>query len=332
MINLTQLIPASTSASQLIPKISHDIFNWHSITVLVVALFIAWLIGRIAATIIYHISAAIGMRADRTQNLAKVNRLRRWETILILAMALIRTLLFIIALYVWWALTHPTQLTAIIGASALLLLMLTNLSSPIFRDLALGGGMIAEKWYGVGDLITLWPNNIQGIVEHVTLRSTKVRTINGELVWVANQNIAMVEVIPKGVHPIAIELFVSSQEKAEKLIESANKLLPLGTSMVIRPLAIMGAEEVDENTWHLTAIAEAAPWRDDLITTTAVQILKDLDQKSERPILLADPVSRAADSEAEKQFARVILNAKKRVRSRRLSDLASSRKQQEKSD
>jgi small conductance mechanosensitive channel len=261
----------------------------------------------------------IGQRADRSQDLVRVNKLRRAETILILISALIRAIFVVLGLYVWWALTHPTQLTALIGAGALLLLFLSNLSSPIFRDLALGGGMIAEKWYGVGDLVTLQPYAIQGIVEHVTLRSTRIRSLSGEVVWVANQNIGMVEVVPKGAHPIAIELFMSDKLKAEKMIEETNKLIPMGTSLVISPLTIIESKKIDKGIWHITVIAEAAPWREDLITNSAMTILKDIDKNNKKSVLLAEPVSRLADTEAEKQFARVIHNARKSKKEKTIS-------------
>lgn len=325
MIYLTKLISISTTATQLIPKISHDIFNWHSILVLVVVMFVTWVIGKLVSIIFYRLSSAIGRTADRTQDLARVNRLRRTETVLILVSALVRAIFIILGLYVWWALTHPTQLTALIGASALLLLMLANLSSPIFRDLALGGGMMAEKWYGVGDLVRLQPNNVQGIVEHVTLRSTRIRSLSGEAIWVANQNISMVEVVPKGVHTIAIELFMSDKDRAKALIEETNKLIPTGTSLVVTPLAIMNTEQVDDHIWHLTVIAEAAPWRDDLITTSAIDVLKNLDKKHKPSVLLAEPVARVADSAAEKEFARAINNSRKTNRVRSVSSVAVSK-------
>ncbi len=324
MHNFIQLITASaTSASQLIPKISSDVFNWHSIIVFIVVMFIAWLVGKVVSVVLLKFSAAIGRRTDRTQNLVRVNRLRRMETIIILAMALFRALFVIIGLYLWWDLTHPTQLTALIGASALVILLLTNLFSPISRDIALGGGMIAEKWYGVGDLVTIQPNAVQGIVEQVTLRSTRIRKISGENVWVANQNITMVEVLPKGFHPIAIELFVSDKKAAEKIIEQTNKLIPIGTSLVISPLTVMSASDVDDNISHLTVIAEAAPWRDDLITSSAVGIIKSLDKQNANQILLAEPIARVADKQTEKEFARVINNARKSARSLKISSLAS---------
>lgn len=308
----------SKSLTLMLPHLTEQLFNWRSFGILILVLAIGWTIGRVLAGILHQMSVVVGQRADQSRDLDRVNKLRRTETILIIAMALIRAIFIILAIYLWWSLTHPQQLTALLGASALILLLLSNIVSPVFRDLAFGGGMMAEKWFGVGDLITLQPYNIQGIVERVTLRSTRVRTLNGEVVWASNQNIGMVQVVPRGIHPIALELFVTGRQEAEELVEQVNNLLPQSTSMIITPLTIMESEERAPGVYHLTVLAEAAPWRDYLITTNAVAILKDLDSKTKKPILLAEPIPHHADRLSEREFAKSINNARKTRINRKL--------------
>lgn len=67
----------------------------------------------------------------------------------------------------------------------------------------------------------------------------------------------------------------------------------------------------------MTAIAEVAPGRNWLIERTAIDLLKNIDEKSDNPVLLADPVARYADNDTEREFARAVKNAKKTRRSRR---------------
>ena len=56
-------------------------------------------------------------------------------------------------------------------------------NGPLLRDITTGSVMIAERWYGVGDYIIAEPFlNIQGVVEQVSLRSTKLRGLSGEVV------------------------------------------------------------------------------------------------------------------------------------------------------
>jgi hypothetical protein len=199
----------------------------------------------------------------------------------------------------------------LVGASALVVIVLGGVFGPLLRDFAFGSGMMAEHWFGVGDLVTIEPNNIQGVVERLTLRSTRIRGLNGEVIWISNQNISVVRIAQKGVWTMAIELFVSSRSGAEALLDKVNNLLPTGPSLVASKLKIMRMDENTKGLWHITALAEVAPGRKWLIEKTAIELLSKLDEKSQRPILLADPVARFADNDTEREFARAVTNAKK---------------------
>lgn len=298
--------------------ISDTIFASRSILVLIISIIVGSLLGKVISIMLRRASRDVGRRADASTNLATVNRLRRVETWIILSIAIVRVLCIVLALYFWWVFTHPHQQPkALIGASALLVVAVGGVFSPLLRDFAFGSGMMAEHWFGVGDLVTISPNDIQGVVERITLRSTRIRGLNGEVIWVSNQNISSVRIAQKGVWTMAVELFVSDKKRAERLIEQVNSLLPIGPSVIVRPLFIVAESERTKNLWHLTAVAETAPGRNWLIERTAVDLLKSLDEKSKDRILVTDPVARFADNDTEREFARAIKNAKKTRRSPR---------------
>jgi hypothetical protein len=300
-------------SSNALKQISNSVFGGNSLLILLLSLTAAAVIGKIISLILRRLSRGFGRSADAATNLVSVNRFRRLETWTILSIALTRTVLFALSLYFWWAYTHPgNRPGALIGASALLALVLGGVFSPLLRDFAFGGGMMAEHWFGVGDLITIEPfPGIQGVVERITLRSTRIRGLNGEVIWIANQNIAGVRIAQKGVWTMAIELFVNDPVRAEVLIEQVNGLLPTGPALVASPLGIMTADRRNDKLWHMTAIGETAPGREWLIEKTAIDLLKNLDEKSKHPVLVTDPVARYADNETERQFARAVRNAKK---------------------
>jgi small conductance mechanosensitive channel len=221
-------------------------------------------------------------------------------------------------LYFWWTYTHPNeQPTALIGASALLALILGGILSPLLRDFAFGSVMMAEHWYGVGDHVTIEPYTLQGVIERVTLRSTRIRSLSGEVIWVSNQNISAVRISPKGIHTMAVEMFVSDLERGIALLEQANLRIPTGPLMVVSPLTVMTQQKVGSHLWHLTAVGETAPERSWLLETFAVKVIKEVDEKSKDPILVQDPVVRYADNDAERRFARTIHNASKTKKQRR---------------
>jgi len=310
-------------------QITNNVFNFKSLLVLVLSVGFAYFAGRFLATILRRLNSNIAKQADKSKSLQRVNSLRRIETLIVLSTAVLRTLLVAFAVYFWWIYVHPTQQpTAIIGASAVVAIVLAGALSPVLRDLASGSVMMAEHWFGVGDHIKVEPfTDLQGVVERVTLRSTKIRGLNGEVTWINNQSIQAVSVTPRGSHTMAIELFVNDLEKGKELVEQANLRLPSGPLMVVSPLTTMKTVEVANNVWQLTAIGETMPGRDWLLDKHALELLKEIDEEeNKQSILLNDPIARYADSEAERKFARTVHNARKEpVQRRRLSELATER-------
>lgn len=310
-------------SSNVLKQISNTVFGGNSLMILIISLVAAALMGKICSTILRRLSRSFGHRAEAATNLQSAQGLRRLETWTILSIAILRVLFFVIALYFWWVFTHPTNKPgALIGASALLAVILGGVFTPLLRDFAFGGGMMAEHWFGVGDLITIPYPDIQGVVERITLRSTRIRSLNGEIIWVANQNISAVRIAQKGVVTMALELFVNDPTQAEVLIDQVNSLLPTGPSLVASPLGIMTKDRRNEHLWHMTAIGETAPGREWLIERTAAELITKLDQKSKNPVLVTDPVARYADNDTERQFARAVRIAKKTRRTSRRPKLA----------
>ena len=323
----TQLNSTLNQSGSVLKQIADTFFNTRSILILLFALIIATVMGRILAAFLRRVTKILSKRADATSDLAVVNRLRRSETLIVLSIALIRVLFVILGIYFWWTYTHPhEQPTALLGASAVLALVLGGVMSPLLRDFAFGGVMMAEHWFGVGDHVTIEPYTLQGVIERVTLRSTRIRSLNGEVIWISNQNIGAVRVAPKGTHIMALEIFVSDLEHGRALIDEANLRIPMGPLMVVSPLAVMTQEKVGPRLWHLTAVAETAPERSWLLETFAVKVIKEVDENAKDPVLVQDPVVRFADTEAERRFARIIHNSRKTKTGRHVIRKPSSQK------
>jgi hypothetical protein len=303
-----------TNGKDVFTYIFDTYFNFHAIISLVICLATGLLLGRLIASILRKAVAVIGARADKTQDLQTVNRLRRYETYIVLSIALIRVILVLVSLYFWWLLDHPYQQpTALIGASAILLLLLSASLGPLLRDVTSGSAMMIEQWYGVGDHVRIEPfADMQGIVERVTLRSTRIRNLNGEIIWVNNQHIQGIRITPKGIRTIALEIFVTNLKKGQLLVRKANDRLPSGQLLMVSPLQIVEETAVGDNLWHITAIGETAPGREWLIERAAVDLIKEMDEQSAHPAIAHGPLARYADSEAEQKFKRTMTNALKK--------------------
>lgn len=312
LFGAAQLDTAVEQSKDIFERITSSFLSGRSVLIFILAMAAAMILGRLIAAVMRRFAKAVSRTADKVQDLKEVNRLRRIETLIVLAVALIRMVLVILAIYFWWVLAHPQQQpTALIGASALAIIIGSATIGPILRDLAYGGVMMAEHWYGVGDHIRVDPFwELQGVVERVTLRSTRLRGLNGEIIWINNQNIQGVRVLAKGVRTVAIEIFVTDLKKGLELIEQTNLRLPTGPLMVVRPLHIMSKSQVGPELWHITAVGETAPGREWLLQDYSRQIMKALDDDN-KPIMKTEPIARDADSEAEQRFARTVQNARK---------------------
>lgn len=298
----------------VLEKIGEAVFDWRMLAILVLCVAGAVIIGNILAFVVRRITKVIARTADDSTNLTTVNRLRRMETVLIIFIAIARLFLLVLAVYIWWVITHPnaTKPSTIIGAGALTAVIIGGAVTPMLRDFSFGAGMMAERWFGVGDLVTIDFPAVQGVVERITLRSTRLRGLNGEIIWVANQTMTGVKVAQKGVRRTAVELFVTDPDAAEVMVDRVNKLLPGGLSLLVSPLKIVDEDQRDEDIWHITAVGETAPGREWIIEKTALDIMKQLDEKAKKHILIVDPVSRYADPDMERQWARAVRNARKK--------------------
>lgn len=308
-----QTVTVLDTLSANLETIANRIFNWNAILAFVVIMVAAFLIGRIFAAMLRRINRTISRQADKSNNLPTVERLRRIETIIVISIALVRVLFFAIGLYIWWVVTHPNQQAgALIGASAFFGIIAGGVLSPVLRDLASGSMMMTEHWFGVGDHIKVEPfSDMQGIVERVTLRSTRIRGLNGEVIWVNNQNIGAVRVTQKGSRSIALELFVADPKAGEKLITETNLRLPQGPLMMVSPLEVKSNEQIADTMWHIRALGQTAPGREWLLETYAIEVIEELNGKLKEPTLKSDPIARNADHDAEARFARSIRNARK---------------------
>lgn len=294
-------------------KSLQDFLNLKSLGPLLLFLALAFIAGRIISLALKTLGRWTRKRADASANLGTVNMLQHAETWLILSIAIVQVILFILAFYFWWEVAYDegSKSGLLLGAGAIGAILIGNVTRPVLTDLAFGASMMAERWYRVGDLVTIDFPNVKGVVEAVTLRSTRIKGINGQTYWVTNSAIQAVSVAQRGVLWIAIELFVNDIVKAKKLIADTNNLLPTGSTLVAEKLTISNIDQRAEKVWHISTVAAVPPGREWAIEIAAVDILKKLDENDKKPILLAEPVHHYDDHDAEKQLVRAVKNARK---------------------
>lgn len=281
-----------------------------SLLILLISIVLAFFLSKLVAFAIIKVAQSVATFSDNAPDAERQIRLRRVETYLSVTIALVRAVIVgVVAFYVWKLLSPAASLgAAAIGASAFFIVLAGGTIGMILRDITSGAAMVIEGWFHVGDYISVEPFiGVSGVVERMTLRSTKLRSLTGEVVWMHNQHMQAVRVTPRGLRTIAIDVFVNNQNIGKTLIEKAIATMPIGTLKVVKKPQIAVTEKWGDHLWLFTVVGETAPGREWLMEDYFVQSLRELDDKRKGPqTMVRPPIVRFADPAAEKSFKRAV--------------------------
>lgn len=304
--------------ASFIDDIKHLVFDqnaFRSVVILILALLLAYWLSRFLARGIVRIAQIIATRSDNESNDARQTKLRQTETYLSITVAVVRVVVVVVIGYLTWKFLSPYSRTsgingiAAIGAGTFFALIAGQTFGIILRDLTAGTIMITEGWYKIGDFVKLESfGNVEGVVERFTLRSTRIRMLNGDVVWIHNQNISGAHVVPKGLRTLSVDVFVRDRERGEAAIRKIVSAIPKGKTMLAKPLRITKSEEWGEDRWRITVKGQTTPGREWLINDFFVQACIDLDdgKVGSEKLLALPPMPHNTDEAAERQFRRAI--------------------------
>lgn len=289
---------------------------YRSVLILVGSIIVSYILSKFLAEGIIKIAQSVSARSDKESNEERLIRLRQVETYLSVTVAVIRAAVVAVVAYVVWRLLSPVANSgaAAIGASAFFIVFAGQTLGMLLRDITAGAIMIVEQWFNVGDFIKIEPFiDVSGVVERLTLRSTRLRSLSGEMIWVHNQQIQAVHVTPRGVRTIAVDVFTKDKDKALDTLSEITKALPVGSTMLAKPLKIRSPEEWGNGVWRITITGQTAPGREWLIEKFFVNAIKDVDALVEHKadkVFLYEPIARYADPVADKKFKRAVRASK----------------------
>ncbi|MGD8374349.1 MAG: mechanosensitive ion channel [Candidatus Woesebacteria bacterium] len=281
--------------------------NLDAIIIFFVAILVAYFVSKFCVAIVIKLVRALARLLSRAPTKGeKTLNAQRTETYLSVSLALLRGTIFAVFLFAAWQVVNPQAAPlAIVSASTFFVVVAGATLAPMFRDVMSGALIIIERWYNVGDYVSLIPlGNASGIVERMTLSYTILRDINGEVIWVHNQNIQGARVLSKGYRTFTIELFVNDPAEGKKLIEQASAMLPSGSTMMRKKLAITETQEINSKLWQITAQCQTAPMREWLIEDFAAEAIKELDEDAKKQCIVHGPMIRYSDPDAERRFTK----------------------------
>ncbi|MDB5165661.1 MAG: mechanosensitive ion channel MscS, small conductance mechanosensitive channel [Candidatus Saccharibacteria bacterium] len=284
---------------------------YRSVLILVATILISYLVSRFISQAIVKLAQIIGTKSDSISNQEKLIRYRQIETYLSITVAVVRASVVAVVAYIAWRIISPpsTSGAAAIGASAFFIVFAGQTLGMVLRDIATGAAMIVEGWFHVGDFIKVEPFiDAAGVVERFTLRSTKLRSLSGEIVWIHNQHIQAVHVTPNGLRTYAVDVFTKDPERAAAVLQEIIDAVPSSAAMVAKPLKLGVIEEWNDGLWHIVVEGRTAPGREWLIENFFVGAIKEIDDRKKQAdkIFVYEPTARYADPVAERKFKRAV--------------------------
>jgi small conductance mechanosensitive channel len=271
----------------------------------IAALFVgAWVLARASGFVALRVVIWNDRRhseTDLTQT-GRMTRLKRRETQVSIIRAAIAYLGFAAALVlsIGQLIGGVDRLTALAGASFLLILVGFAIQR-VLMDIIAGLAMFIERWYSVGDTIHIPMHDLQGVVEDMSLRHTRLRTLDGEVIHIHNSQIPSVRVLPAGAKQLMLEVFVTDREQAVEVVDSVASILPEGPTTFMRRPRIDRIDELSESLFRISVRAAVAPGREWLVDGFFADLIRE---RAEPGLIAHGPVTLAVDESAARSYAR----------------------------
>ncbi len=276
----------------------------------IVAFFAAaWAASRASG----RVALAIMRRHDRRQagadmDTGTIASLKRRETAVSLIGTSLRYAVFGLALVLSLGVVSGTgRLTAVAGAS-LFVVLIGFAAQRFLTDILAGFFMFFEGWFSVGDTVTLEPSKLQGVVDEMGLRSTRLRAVTGELVRIHNSQIQAVLVLPSTSREVAVEMFCQDEDDARELVDSVADLVPAGPTRFVRPPWVSEVEPLTDDLVRVEARATVAHGREWLADDLLPKLLSE---RAPEGLIVHGPVVLHGDDMAAKRFSRASARARR---------------------
>ena len=222
--------------------------------------FATWLGGRITA----HIDAHSGngdsfLRSEAAKHRHAVTQVVTWS-VLVLVYCLTAVLV---------AQRFGVPLSGFVAPATVVGVALGFGAQRIVQDVLAGFFMVAEHQYGFGDLVRLNVTgvtiSVTGTVEEVTLRITRIRTVDGEVVTTPNGQIVQVINLSRDWARAVIDVPVPASADvaavSELLARVGNDAYadPELHDLLLDPPAVMGVESMDIDQFQIRIVARTLP-------------------------------------------------------------------------
>lgn len=272
--------------------------NWLALLIVIVlAVLGAILVPRLTVALMSR-----RLRGRRSTDMDEHRRAKRADTTVAVVRSLSRYAAIVAGILGIFVFGFTGAGSTVLGVS-LLIAIIGFAAQSVLRDVIAGTMVVAERWFDVGDAITIEPWAMSGVVEAITLRSVKLRGLGGETMRIHNQHMYGVRVARNGIRPLTIEIYVTDPVKGRALITRVSELLPSGPMHLLSSALEVEEEQQLGSLTRLAASGAVPPGREWLLETFAMDLLRELDTDH---VIAHGPVAYLSDTVAAQRFARSV--------------------------
>ena len=224
--------------------------------------FVRWLAGRVT----WRIDARSGpstdmVRSEAARHSHAVTQVIAWAVVVLIYCS--ATVLVLQGLNV--------PITSVVAPAAVAGVALGFGAQRLVQDVLAGLLIVTERQYGFGDVIRIAPlgteTGVSGTVEEVTLRMTRLRTIDGAVVIVPNGQLTQVTNLSRDWARAVVDVPVPStadvqrvREILQRVAQEARDDEALGPLILDAP-SVVGVESLEVDGVRLRIVARTLPGR-----------------------------------------------------------------------
>jgi small conductance mechanosensitive channel len=247
-----------------------DITTWARGSGLEIVLFLtgAVLLARATNWVGTRITKRIDARSNAADSLIRSEQAKHSHVVAQVITWAVAVLIFSVAgVLVLQRLNVP--ITGLVAPAAVVGVAVGFGAQRVVQDILAGVFIIIERQYGFGDVVRIAALGseigVTGTVEEVTLRITRMRTLNGEVVIVANGQIVQVTNMSRDWARAVIDVPVPTASDIHRVREILQKACQDAyDDDELRPLlldqpSVLGVESIEVDTLHVRVVARTLP-------------------------------------------------------------------------
>jgi small-conductance mechanosensitive channel len=272
-----------------------------SVAVIAVAFVGAALLSRFSDRLARRLVGWSERRAPNAEDASTgvIRGLRRRETAVSLVQTTVRYVAFGTALAVALTRLASGTVTTIAGASVIVVLV-GFAGQRFLTDLLAGLFMFFEGWFNVGDTVVIEPWGLTGVVEEMSLRATKLRSLGGDVIRVNNSQVLGMRLLPRAAREVQIEAFFTDEQAARRVFADIVRIVPVGPTNFVRAPWLKRVDTLGDDVVRLTAGAFVPPGREWLADDLVAGLMRERSNGE----LLHGPVVTEFDSQAAARYGR----------------------------